>query len=145
MADVKIVDIDGEQWNIKDQESRKKIATIEENISAQDLQDVQVTMKNGYTCRDIQIFNHYRVGKIHFASIRIDNLSGDGVGSVRTINIASTNLTPRKSTTCIVRDYIAPATATVFLEPDGNIAIGESNGVMNGNCILVGEIIFAEA
>ena len=30
MADVKIVDIDNEQWNIKDQEARNKIATLEE-------------------------------------------------------------------------------------------------------------------
>lgn len=31
MADVKIVDIDGSQWNVKDQESRTKIATLEED------------------------------------------------------------------------------------------------------------------
>lgn len=30
MADVKIVDIDSEQWNIKDQEARTRIATLEE-------------------------------------------------------------------------------------------------------------------
>lgn len=29
MADVKIVDIDNEQWNIKDQEARNKIANLE--------------------------------------------------------------------------------------------------------------------
>ena len=29
MADVKIIDIDNEQWNIKDQEARNKIATLE--------------------------------------------------------------------------------------------------------------------
>lgn len=144
MADVKIVDIDGEQWNIKDQVARAKIATFEENSSTQDLQDAQITMKNGYTCRKIQISSHYRVGKIHFAFVRIENLSGKDVGGVRTLNIASTNLIPRKFTTCILRDYIAPATATVYLELDGNMSIGESNGVMNGDNILVGELIFAE-
>ena len=30
MADVKIIDIDNEQWNMKDQEARNKIATLEE-------------------------------------------------------------------------------------------------------------------
>lgn len=30
MADVKIVDIDSEQWNIKDQEARTRIAVLEE-------------------------------------------------------------------------------------------------------------------
>lgn len=32
MADVKIIDIDGEQWNIKDQTAREKIATLETEI-----------------------------------------------------------------------------------------------------------------
>ena len=31
MADVKIVDIDNEQWNMKDQEARNKIANLEES------------------------------------------------------------------------------------------------------------------
>lgn len=145
MADVKIVDIDGEQWNIKDQESRKKIATIEENIATQDLPDVQITMKDGYTCKSIQITNHYKAGKIHFAVIRIEDLSGDGVGGTRTINIASTDLIPKKFTTYIARDYRALATARVSLEIDGSISIGESNGISNGNNVLIGEIIFAEA
>lgn len=144
MADVKIVDIDGEQWNIKDQESREKIATIEENISAQDVQDVKITMKNGYTCKSIKISNHYKVGKIHFALIRIENLSGDSVGGTRTINIASTGLIPKNFTTFIVRDYKAPATARASLELDGSISVAESNGVINGSNVLIGEIIFAE-
>ena len=33
MADVKIIDIDGEQWNIKDQEARNKVTAIEESIN----------------------------------------------------------------------------------------------------------------
>ena len=31
MADVKIIDIDNEQWNIKDQEARNRIANLEES------------------------------------------------------------------------------------------------------------------
>lgn len=33
MADVKIVDIDSEQWNIKDQEARTRIAALEEKTT----------------------------------------------------------------------------------------------------------------
>ena len=33
MADVKIVDIDNVQWNMKDQEARNKIAALEENFN----------------------------------------------------------------------------------------------------------------
>ena len=144
MADVKIIDIDNEQWNIKDQDARTRITTLEENVSTQDLQDVQVTMKDGYTCKSIQIANHYKVGKIHFAVIRIEDLSGSGVGTASTINIASTNLIPKKYTVFIARDANAPATARCSLGVDGVISIGESNGINNGNNVILGEIIFAE-
>ena len=33
MADVKIIDIDNEQWNIKDQEARNRIAALEKNFN----------------------------------------------------------------------------------------------------------------
>lgn len=144
MADVKIIDIDNVQWNIKDQDARTRIITLEENVSTQDLQDAQITMKDGYTCKSVQISNHYKVGKIHFALIRIEDLSGNGVGTTGTIYIASTNLIPKKYTVFIARDYRAPATARCSLETDGRISIGESNGINNGNNVIVGEIIFAE-
>ena len=145
MADVKIIDIDGEQWSIKDQESREKIAEIEENISSQDLPDVQVTMKNGYIWKRLEISNHYKVGKIHFAIIRIENLSGSGVGTTESIDVASTSLIPKNRTAFIARDYRAPATVRCTLELDGSISIGESNGISDGNNVIIGEIIFAEA
>lgn len=144
MADVKIVDIDGEQWNIKDQDARTRIENLEENVSTQELQDAQVVVKDGYTCKSIQIVNHYKVGKIHFAVIRIEDLSGNGIGTMGTAHIASTNLIPKKYTVFIARDYKAPATARCALETDGSISMGESNGINNGNNIIIGEIIFAE-
>lgn len=33
MADVKIIDIDGEQWNIKDSYARNEVTVLKENIS----------------------------------------------------------------------------------------------------------------
>lgn len=140
-----ILDIDGSQWELQDVEARKKITDIEKNISTEDLQDVQATMKDGYTCKSIQIANHYKVGKIHFAVIRIENLSGNDVGTTGTINIASVNLIPKKYTIFIARDSVTSATARCSLGVDGSISIGESNGINNGNNIILGEIIFAEA
>lgn len=40
MADVKIVDIDNEQWNMKDQEARSKIANLEELGNILDWQEL---------------------------------------------------------------------------------------------------------
>ena len=144
MADVRMIDIDGELWNIKDQDARIKIAAIEEDIFPQDLQDIQVTMKDGYTCKLIFISNHYKVGKIHFASIMIENLSGDSIGTIRTANVAVMNLKAKRHTEFILRDYLAPATVNCSLEEDGTLSIRESNGIRDGYNAITGEIIFAE-
>ena len=145
MEVVNTLDIDGTQWEIQDTEARGKITDIQKNISTEDLPDAKITMKDGYTCKSIQISNHYKAGKIHFALIRIEDLSGIGIGTTGTIYIASTDLIPKKYTVFIARDYRAPATARCSLELDGSISIGESNGINNGNNVIVGEIIFAEA
>lgn len=70
MADVKIVDIDNVQWNMKDQEARNKIANIENMLQtkANEIKaeiigsvirdfrigtnyfSIQVTVPNGYKC-----------------------------------------------------------------------------------------------
>lgn len=144
MADIKIVDIDGEQWDIKDQDARDSITALEDSISTKVLPDAQITMKDGYTCESIQINERYKVGKINFALIRIQNLSGNNVGGTTTVYIASTNLIPKRRTVFIARDYITPATVRCSLEQDGTISIGESNGIKDGNNVLFGEIIFAE-
>ena len=144
MADVRMIDIDGELWNIKDQDARIKIAAIEEDIFPQDLQDIQVTMKDGYTCKSIEISNHYKVGKIHFASIRIEDLSGNSIGTGATAYVAVMNLKVKKFTNFIARDYRAPATIRGSLEVNGTISIGESNGIKDGNNVIIGELIFAE-
>lgn len=144
MADVKIVDIDGEQWNIKDQESRNRIAVLEDSLSTKDLPDTQITMKAGYTCKSIQILSHYKTGKIHFVFIRIEDLSGDGIGGTKTLDIASTNLIPKGSTAFIARDYRKPTTVRFTLSQAGILSLAESNGISNGHNVLLGELIFAE-
>ena len=70
MADVKIIDIDNEQWNMKDQEARNKIANLENMLQtkANEIKteiigsgirdfrvgasyfEIQVTVPTGYKC-----------------------------------------------------------------------------------------------
>lgn len=144
MADVKIVDIDNEQWNMKDQEARNKIAILEEAVSVKDLQDAVINMKSGYTSSIKMAYNHYSVGKIHFMTLRFDNLAGINIGTSATANIATINLYPKKETTFILYDYMNKAVLRCFLYTDSTIAVGESLGVISGNNSCYGELIFAE-
>ena len=144
MADVKIVDIDGSQWNMKDQEARNKIAELTESLIPQSLEDIEIKLKQGYTAMNAKMTHHYKVGKIHFMTISLKNISGDNIGTDATANIGSINIIPEKETTFILNDYESNAILRCFIANDGTILVGESKGVIKGKNTCLGELIFAE-
>lgn len=144
MAEVKIIDIDGVQWEMKDQTARNKIADIEKNISTQDLPDIHITLKEGYEAQEASISQHYSYGKVHFALIKLLNIKGNYLGTSTTAFIASLNIYPKKRTTFLMQDFKSKTTLRCFIEPDGTLAIGESDGLVFDDNESYGEIIFAE-
>ena len=145
MADVKIVDIDNVQWNIKDQEARDKIINLEKLFIAEDLPNVEINLYEGYTATAIQGYAHYKIGKIHFVTFNIRDLAGNEIGTGNTAYIATTNLRPKKETSFIMNDYKNKATLRCYIQPDGMFAVAESVGSVSGSNISYGELIFAEA
>ena len=77
MADVKIVDIDGSQWNMKDQVARDKIATLEEKIT-----------KNFEYSTTEQEIGKWINGKKHYRAI----ITGNTTTHNAKINIADKNI-----------------------------------------------------
>ena len=145
MADVRIVDIDNVQWNIKDQEARNKIAALENLFITEDLPDVEINLYEGYTAMDIQGYAHYKIGKIHFVTFLIRELTGGTIGTGNTAYIGTTNLRPKKETSFIMNDYKNKAILRCYVEPDGRLAVAESVGSVSGSNTNYGELIFAEA
>ena len=145
MADVKIVDIDGSQWNMKDQVARDKIAELTESLIAQDLEDIEIDLGVDFTATFARLIQHYKVGKIHFAKVEIENISGKGIGTAETANIGKVSLIPKKETGFLLFDYKNSAILRCYIDKDSSIRIGESKGVVQGNNICYGELIFAEA
>lgn len=145
MQDVKIIDINNERWNMKDQEARNKIANLEKLFIAEDLPDVKINLYEGYTAMDIQGYEHYKIGKIHFVTFIIRELAGNAIGTGNTAYIATTNLRPKKRTSFIMNDYKNKAIIRCYVEPDGKLAVAESVGSVSGSNTSYGELIFAEA
>lgn len=144
MADAKIVDIKGVQWELKDEVARNKIIELEKSLIPQDLEDVAINMKQGYTALERKITQHYKAGKIHFMNILLRNISGTYIGSSSTAIIGSINIIPKKVTSFLLNDYISNTIMRCYIEKDGGIAIGESIGITQGNNVCLGELIFAE-
>ena len=145
MADVKIVDIDGSQWVMKDQVARDRITNLENLFIAEDLPNVEINLYEGYTAMDIQGYAHYKIGKIHFVTFIIRELAGNEIGTGTTAYIATTNLRPKKETSFIMNDYKNKAILRCYIQPDGMLAVAESVGSVSGSNTSYGELIFAEA
>ena len=145
MADVKIVDIDGSQWSMKDQVARDKITELEEKLSVQDLEDIEINLNPGYTASEANLIRHYKVGKIHFMDVRLVDINGTNIGTTVTANLGFINIHPKKSTNFLLFEYRSNKTIRCYIEPTGEIGIAESPGITQGNNYCVGELIFAEA
>lgn len=145
MADVKIIDIDNEQWNMKDQEARNRTANLEKLFVTEDLPDVEINLNVGYTAMEIKGYAHYKIGKVHFVTFLIRELAGKEIGSGVTAKIAITNLRPKKETSFIMNDYKNKAILRCCVETDGALSVAESMGSVSGSNTSYGELIFAEA
>lgn len=144
MADASIIDIGGTQWNVKDKEARDRITVVEDILTVKDLPNPTLIRIPDYSWTSLQLYNHYSFGKIHFIYIRLQNVKGDAIGSSNSAKIGLLNIKPKKETSFMLFDYVKGRVMRCYLDVEGFIYIGESNGVSSGNNICFGELIFAE-
>ena len=145
MEVVNTLEIDGIQWNIQDSGARNKIAVIEDLLTTKVLENPTITKNPETNWKGFVIENHYSFGKIHFIYIRLGNVSNDYIGTIRSVNVCKFNIMPIRDTSFMLFDYINGRTMRCLFQTDGQFVIGESNGVVSGNNMCFGELIFAEA
>ena len=129
---------------MKDQVARDKITELEKNVIAQDLEDIKINLNSDYTASEANLIQHYKVGKIHFMDVRLVNVSGTNIGTDMTAHMGFINIHPKKRTNFLLLEYKSNKTIRCYIEQTGEIGIGESPGITQGNNYCVGELIFAE-
>lgn len=111
MADVKIIDIDGEQWNIKDQEARNIIAVLEQKAeeNANIIEKLNKDIQKGFLAR-------WEVKKIEMCHFETCFISGyvDNVGPYMAI-LASIH-----GTLLDIRDLYGLASNYITVKPLGD-------------------------
>ena len=140
-----ILDIDGTQWEIQDVEARNKIAVIENSLTTKVLKIPTITKLPGSDWTSFAFESHYAFGKIHFINIRLQNVSNPNIGTPETAYMGTLSIKPIGYTSFMLFDYVNGKTMRCCLLQDGQFVIGESNGVVSGNNMCLGELIFAEA
>ena len=144
MEIVHTLDIDGSQWELQDVVARNRIAELEKSLIPQSLGDINIELKPGYTALTANMIFHYKVGKIHFMRVELRNISGQDIGTTVTANIGSINIFPKRETSFMLHDYISSVVLRCHLSNDGTVSIGESKGLVQGDNVCLGELIFAE-
>ena len=133
MADVKIVDIDGSQWNIKDQEARNKIAEIEQLLKTEVIDNIPINLNSGNSADETRITSIQKFGKMYVGLIIIENINASNVGTINRVNVGTVNINTLNSTYALGFDYKSGKTVRIRINPDKSITIEESSGVPNGN------------
>ena len=133
MADVKIVDIDSEQWNMKDQNARDRLTILEEKQNATNGENINVSLASGVYASNIQFTNHVKLGKLHYALLDISNLNASFVGTTTSGNIGTTNIRPFTTFYAISVDYKTGVPIRIGINQDGKLTHGESYGMNKGN------------
>lgn len=145
MADASIIDIGGTQWNVKDKEARDRITVVENAITFEILEDPTFIKNPNISFNIFQRYNHYRIGKIHFLYLRIQNINGSGFGTTNPILIAKLNIGNIKGTTFKLYNEVNKLLVKCSLNTEGNFVIIDSSNISKGNNLCEGQLIFEEA
>ena len=145
MQDVKIIDIDNVQWNIKDQEARNKITTLEESLTVKDIGEIAITLKEGYTATEANILSISKYGKLNIGGLSITNLAGNNIGTTISTPIGNINRNIGNSVSAVFIEYISQKPVRVSIQKNGVVVISESGGITPGSNAIRGQVIWLDS
>ena len=132
MADVKMVDIDGSQWAMKDQEARNKNTEIEQLLKTKVVADISIVLNSGNSANEARITSIQKFGKVYTGLIIIENLNASNVGTLNRANVGTVNINVLNNAYSIGFDYHSGKSVRIRISPEKNFSIEESSGVSNG-------------
>ena len=142
MAEVHIVDIDGEQWDIKDMPLTRRVAILEQLLTVETKGNEEITLLPGFSASEKIIQNIVQFGNIVQCNFVITNLAGNGIGADASIRFGNCNLKVKSTYSFVLRDYISGNTAWLSIASNGGIFISRSTNITSGNNALRGGITF---
>ena len=133
MAEVAKIDIDGIQWDIKDQVARDKITEIEQLLKTEVINNIPINLNSGNSADEARITSIQKFGKMYMGLIVIENINASNVGTLNRVNVGTININVLNSTYTLGFDYKSGKTVRIRINPDKSITFEESSGVSNGN------------
>lgn len=144
MADAKIVNIKGVQWELKDEVARNKITEINQLLNIESVADIPIVLNSGYTATVANIQDIQKYGRLYKGLLYIDNISGSNIGTTSSILIGKIDRNVLGGNFALGLDYLTGKVARILLSGDGYVHIAESLGINNGNNRIRTPIIWFE-
>lgn len=144
MEKVLMIDIQGEQWAIKDQEATENINAIKEQLTPKKTGNISIALKEGYSAAATLIANTIQFGRIHIGNIFINNISGNNIGTINKAKIGTVSIKPLDIINAICFDYKTGKIVRVGIQENGDFDFLESLGVPNGDNSIRGQIVWIE-
>lgn len=144
MEKASIIDIQGVQWAIKDQEATDNINAIKEQLTPKKNPRISIEMNVGYSANTALILNIVQFGRIHIGNIFIDNISGNNIGTINEAKFGKVSFKPFDLIHALCFDYETGKIARFGIQPNGDVSFLESLGIPNGNNKIRGQIVWIE-
>lgn len=144
MEVVDTLDIDGNQWEIRDTKARNDIATIKQLFTVETIQTIDLTLNAGYSATMKEIRQIQKYGKLYIGLLIMDNLSGENIGTNDTADISKINMSLNQTVYAMGIDYLSSKPVRASISRQGIISLQETAGVTDGNNRLRIPIIWIE-
>ena len=144
METADILDIDGTQWEIRDNQARQDIAKLKVNNEYSFEEGRALIFSQGYTADYAQISNINRQGILLTAFIRIINLRGEGMNSDNLTSFATIPMKFMHSSPMTIFDLVSGRPFLLTYSYDGSLSIFNSSAIKQGNNHLIFNIVSFE-
>ena len=144
MADAKIVNIKGVQWDLKDEVARNEIAIIKRSSEIESISEIPIVLNSGYTATTATIQGIQKYGRLYKGLLYIDNISGQSIGTTSSIFVGKINRNVLGANYTLGLDYLTGKIARFLLATNGDVYIAESLGINSGNNRIRTPIIWFE-
>ena len=144
MANAAKIDIQGVQWELKDQNARDRIAEIEQLLKTEVAADIPIILNSGNSADEARITSIQKFGKINTGLIILENINASNIGTLNRTNVGTVNMNVLNNTYSIGFDYKSGKVVRIRVGPDKNITIEESSGVANNSNGIRAQITWIE-
>lgn len=144
MEKASIIDIQGVQWAIKDQEATDNINAIKEQLTPKKTNNISINLKEGYSAAAALIANTIQFGRIHIGNIFINNINGNNIGTTDKAIIGTVPFKPIDTINAICFEYKTGKIARIGIEANGDFSFLESLEIPNGDNSIRGQIVWIE-